>query len=85
VIHIVTDSKTLRQLVLGREQSRGADKVGKALADAIARVVAMARTFDSFTSQTSSQIRSFCAKMMLPITSLVLNPNTRSRQMRIEG
>jgi ribonuclease HI len=46
-IHIVTDSRTLRQLVLGRERSKGPDKVGRALADAIQRVIGLVRTFDT--------------------------------------
>jgi ribonuclease HI len=47
VIHVVTDSKTLRQLTLGREQLRGPDRVGKALAAATQRIIALTRTFDS--------------------------------------
>ena len=44
--HIVTDSKTLRQLALGREHSRGPDRIGKTLADATTRVIAIIRTFE---------------------------------------
>jgi ribonuclease HI len=46
-VHVVTDSRTLRQLVLGRERSKGPDKVGRALADATHRVIALVRAFDT--------------------------------------
>jgi ribonuclease HI len=46
-LHVVTDSRTLRQLVLGRERSKGPDKVGRALADATQRVICLVRTFDT--------------------------------------
>jgi ribonuclease HI len=46
-IHVITDSRTLRQLVLGREQLRGPDGVGKALANATQRIIATIRQFDS--------------------------------------
>ena len=45
-VHIVTDSRTLRQLALGREQSRGPDRVGKRLADANQQLLSLLRTFD---------------------------------------
>jgi hypothetical protein len=44
--HVVTDSRTLRQLVLGREQLRGPDRVGNALATATQRIIATIRKFD---------------------------------------
>jgi ribonuclease HI len=46
-LHITTDSKTLRHLALGRERSRGADRIGRTLADATARVIELIRTFDT--------------------------------------
>ena len=45
-VHIVTDSRTLRQLALGREQSRGPDRLGKRLADANQQLISLLRSFD---------------------------------------
>jgi ribonuclease HI len=45
-IHVITDSRTLRQLVLGREHSRGPAKVGKRLADANQQLLGLLRSFD---------------------------------------
>ena len=46
-IHIITDSRTLRQLVLGREQLRGPDRVGKALATVTQQIITTIRKFDT--------------------------------------
>jgi ribonuclease HI len=46
LLHIVTDSRTLRQIALGREQSRGPDKIGRRLADANQQLAALLRSFD---------------------------------------
>lgn len=46
-VHIVTDSRTLRQLALGREQFRGAEKLGKHLADANQKLVTLLRSFEA--------------------------------------
>jgi ribonuclease HI len=46
-VHVITDSRTLRQFALGREQSRGSDKVGKQLADANQQLLALLRSFDT--------------------------------------